>query len=271
MKFDSNLAWKRASASVTANREVLLALAGVFFLLPSLAFSLLFPQPAPTPGMDSQAMMRLTSDYYVGALPFLIPMLALQGWGTLAMLTLFTDRSRPTVGQALWRGLASVFTYVTALLLVALGTALVGALALGLASVTGSPIVAVAALAVVAVVSIHIAIRTSLMAPVVAVDGERNPIAAIRRSWRLTQGNAARIGLFYVLVLVAFAVALILVMMVLGIVLALLADQGLARVIATFASSTIGSLMTLYFVAIGAAVHSQLSGPSPEAERAPFE
>ena len=41
MKFDSNRAWREASASASANREVLLAVAGVFFLLPGLA-SVLF-------------------------------------------------------------------------------------------------------------------------------------------------------------------------------------------------------------------------------------
>ena len=41
MKFDSNRAWREASAAASANREVLVAVAGVFFLLPGLA-SVLF-------------------------------------------------------------------------------------------------------------------------------------------------------------------------------------------------------------------------------------
>ena len=36
MKFDSNGAWLDAMAAVRANRQVLLAVAGVFFLLPTL-------------------------------------------------------------------------------------------------------------------------------------------------------------------------------------------------------------------------------------------
>ena len=47
MKFDSNQAWKQAASQVSANRDVLIALAGVFLLLPVLAFSL-FTKDAPT-------------------------------------------------------------------------------------------------------------------------------------------------------------------------------------------------------------------------------
>ena len=49
-KLDTNAAWKEASAIVSANREVLLALAGVFFMLPSLALSVIAGEPEVVPG-----------------------------------------------------------------------------------------------------------------------------------------------------------------------------------------------------------------------------
>lgn len=271
MKFDSNLAWKQASASIAANRDLLLALAGVFFLLPSLVFSLLMPQPEPAPGMEPDAIMKLMSDYYIAAMPYFIPMAVLQAGGTLAMLTLFTDRSRPTVGEAIRRGFASILTYVLALMLVGFGLGGAAVLVLTLAGVTGVAALAVLAFVALIVGAIYVGIKTSLLGPVVAVDGERNPIAAIRRSWRLTKGNSARIGLFYLLVLVAFFVGLMIAMTLVGILLALVAGDETAKVVAAMVSAAIGSVMTLYFVAISAAVHRQLSGPSPEAVSAPFE
>jgi len=45
MKFDGNLVWQQASAAVSANREVVLALAGVFFMLPALGLALISPPP----------------------------------------------------------------------------------------------------------------------------------------------------------------------------------------------------------------------------------
>ena len=59
MRFDSNLAWKDAASAVSANRDVLLALAGVFFVLPSFAFALLYPQPEPPAGAAPEQLFEL--------------------------------------------------------------------------------------------------------------------------------------------------------------------------------------------------------------------
>jgi hypothetical protein len=72
MMFDSNLAWQRASATIRANREVFMALAGAFFLLPTLALTLLFPQPAPPPGASEAALMQFAMDYYTETMPVAI-------------------------------------------------------------------------------------------------------------------------------------------------------------------------------------------------------
>ena len=271
MTFDSNLAWKQASAAVSANREVLLALAGVFFPLPSLALSLLFPQPEPAAGMNSEAMMRLLGEYYQSVMPFFIPVGLLQAAGSLAILTIFTDRTRPTVGEAIRQGFIGMFPYVAALLLVGFGLGLLAVVALSLGAVTGSRGVAGVAVILVLVFGAYAFVRTSLAAPVVAVERERNPVAALRRSWLLTRGNAWRIALFYALVAVAFFFVLMILMALVGVVLAVIAGSETGEVVATVISSALGSVMTLYFVAIGAAVHRQLAGPSPDVERATFE
>jgi hypothetical protein len=271
MKFDSNRAWKEASSAVAANREVLLALAGVFFLLPSLAFSLFFPQPQTAAGMSEQQIFELTRNYYSSAMPFMIPVALIQAAGTLALLTLFTDRSRPTVGEAIRLGLAGLLSYFAAQLLLGIGLGLAGGLLLALGAVTGSKLVIGLVVVVIVVAAAHVAIRTSLVAPIVAVERERNPITALKRSWRLTRGNAGRIFLFLLLVVLAFVVVVSIVMAIVGIVLALVAGAELARVVAAVVSSALGAVMTLYLVAILAAVHRQLAGPSPQAVSAPFE
>lgn len=271
MKFDSNLAWKQASSAVSANREVLLALAGVFFLLPSLALSLLFPQPEPAAGMNSEAMMKLLSEYYRSVMPFFVPVGLLQAAGSLTMLTLFTDRTRPTVGEAIRQGFLGMFPYVSALLLVGFGLGLLAVFALTLGSLAGSSLVAGVAVTLVVLFGAYAFVRTSLAGPVVAVERERNPLNALRRSWLLTKGNVGRIGMFYALVALAFFFVLMILMAIVGVVLAVVAGSQAGEVAATVISSAIGSVMTLYFVAISAAVHRQLAGPSPDVERATFE
>ena len=91
MKFDSNLAWQRASSAVAANREVVLALAGVFFLLPTLGLTLLVPPPQPSPGAGTEAVMKSFNEYYSAAFPYLLPIAVLQAMGMLALLTLLTE------------------------------------------------------------------------------------------------------------------------------------------------------------------------------------
>lgn len=271
MKFDSNLAWKQASSSIAANREVLLALSGVFFLLPSLAFALFFPQPQPVAGQSETQAMAALQAYYLSAMPVLIPMAFIQAAGTLALLTLFTDRSRPTVGEAIRLGLAGILPYIGAQLLLGLGLGLLGGIALALGAVTGVPAIAGIVMAAVVIAAVYAGIKTSLVAPIVAVERERNPIAALKRSWQLTRGNSVRIALFYALLLIAFVVVMSVIMAVIGITLAIVAGAEATRIVAAVLSAAIGAVMTLYLVAALAAVHRQLAGSSPEAASAPFE
>lgn len=271
MKFDSNLAWKQASSAIAANREVLLALAGVFFVLPSLAFALLFPQPEPAAGQSQAQMMAAVQQHYLAALPLLIPMALVQGAGSLAMLTLFTDKSRPTVGEAIRQGFAGIASYIAAQLLLGMGIGLVGGTALAIGAVTGVGAVAVLIGAAVAVGAIYVTIKTSLVGPIVAVERQRNPIAALQRSWRLTTGNSLRIGVFYLLLVIVFFVVLGIITAIVGIILAAIAGGETSRIAGAVVSSVLGAVMTLYFVAVLAAVHRQLAGPSAEAAGAPFE
>lgn len=261
MKFDSNLAWKQASEAVAANREVLFALAGVFVLLPNLAFSLLFPQPEPPAGLPPEQTFEFLSAYYAPALPWLLAVIALQAIGSLALMTLFTDRSRPTVGQAIRLGIAYLPTYIAAHLLLGMGLGLGGGLLLSVAGVTGSRTVIGLAFVLLAAVFGAVVVRTSLTTPAIAVEGLRNPIAALRRSWHLTQGNGLRLLSFYMLVAVAFIIVMLVIMLAIGALLALLLGTGgTAKAIAAFVSTALSTVVTVYFVGIIASVHRQLAG-----------
>ena len=271
MKFDSNQAWKQAAAQVSANRDVLLALAGVFFLLPSLAVSLLLPQPQPAAGATPEQMVEQAMTAYTSALPFVIPLLLLQALGVLAMLTLFTDRRRPTVGESIKLALTGIVPYVLAQLLLGLAIGLIAS-ALGvIAAVTQSIALVAAMVVVIALVAIWLVVRTSLTAPVIAVEHVRNPLTALQRSWLLTKGNSLRLALFYLLVGIVFLVVIAVVMAIIGILLALVASEGVATTVAAVVSAAMGAAMTVYLIAIIAAVHRQLAGPSAEAVGATFE
>ena len=279
MKFDGNQAWRQAVAWVSANRDVVIAIAGVFFLLPSLVTSLFGPQPpAPTVGMTARQMIAAAQLFYLRALPFLIPMLLLQGVGILALLMLFTDARRPTVGTALRQGVAGILSYVVAQLLPGFA---IGALAATIFVVAGLLVallggaattsLVVLALAVSIVAAIYVFVRCSLSGPVIAVERTRNPIRALMRSWTLTSGNTGRLVLLYLLLGILFIVVITTVTAVTGIVLALALSPANARTVSEIISSVLSAAATVYFVAILAAAHRQLAGPATADHRATFE
>lgn len=271
MRFDSNRAWKEASGAINANRELLYALAGVFYLLPSLAVALLYPQPAAPAGLTGQAAMDATVKYYGSALPAMVPMLIFQAAGTLALLTLFTDRRRPTVRQAIGRGFAGLIPYLISQLILGVGVGLIGGAILTVAAVTGLAALVALVTVLIAIGLLYAWVRSSLAAPVVAVEEERNPLAALRRSWALTRGNTLRITMFYVLVALAFLAVIGVIMMLVGTLLAVTIGGKTAKIVAAIVSSTLGSTMALYFAAILAAVHRQLAGDRSETLSATFE
>ncbi|MDG2005487.1 MAG: glycerophosphoryl diester phosphodiesterase membrane domain-containing protein [Novosphingobium sp.] len=248
-----------------------MALAGVFFLLPTLGLTLLVPPPEPLPDAGTEAMMAMMSDYYAAILPFVLPMVLFQAAGTLGLLTLLTDRSRPTVSEAIRLGVRGVFPYVLAQLIIGLGVGVVGGFILAIGAVTGvAAIAAIGAGAIFALV-IYTLIRTSLVGPIIVVEGERSPVAALKRSWQLTQRNTARIGLFYLLVGIAILFVTMVISLVAGLLFALFGSAEVSRMADAVIQSGLSAVMALYFVSIIAAVHRQLAGLSPGEVSATFE
>ena len=269
-KLDTNAAWKEASAIVSANREVLFALAGVFFMLPSLALAVIAGEPEMVPGMSREQMMAAMEEFYTGAWWIILVSAVLQIIGLMAILTLMRDRSRPTVGEAIRAGLTGTPSYLAAQLVVVIALSLIGGVLIGVAAAV-SPALAVVMVLVVLGAIVFAVFRLLLVAPVVAVEGVRNPLSAMARSWRLTKGNFWRIFAFILLILILFVVVVGIVMMVVGLILALVTSGEPQRIIAAVFSSALGAVGVVYFAGVIAAIHRQLGGPVAADLSATFE
>ncbi|PNU05896.1 hypothetical protein [Novosphingobium guangzhouense] len=265
MKFDSSRAWTQASQAVSANREVVLALAGVFFLLPQLVFSIFFPPPETGAGMSEAQMMTALKGYYVSIAPVLIPMALFQALGSLSLLCLLDSDRRPTVGGAIRAGLKGVVPYILAQMLTGMALAVIAMAVAGVLGMVGGVVGGVIGLALVLVLAIFVGVRLSIAAPVIAVEHVFNPVAALVRSWKLTRGNTARLLGFYALLVIAMVVLLIFGN-VLTMPIALLAPGEVARFVAAAVEAVLATVMALYFVAVIAQVHRQLAGPSAETQ-----
>lgn len=279
-KLDMGAAWTQATGLMAANRDTISAIAGLFFFLPSMASALLVPglsnpsQPAPPPGADPELVMQAMLDQmtasYAENWPVLLLVILLQFAGSMSLFALLTDRDNPTVGEALGTGIKSLPSYLAAQLITVIGASLAIGIPLGVLSALGGAAVSVLAVLVAMILIVYVAVKLSLAAPVIAIDGLRNPFAALARSWQLTKGNSLRIFLFIVLLLLVIGIISVLVTGILGLVLA-----SIGGTVATIGSAAVNALvsaiLTAVFLVVTVAIFRQLAGHSPERQAEVFE
>jgi hypothetical protein len=271
MKLDSNQAWQDAQAAIKANREVLLALAGAFFLIPTLAFALLYPQPTTPATLTPQQAATLLQTFYREAFPFMLPVVALQVVGAMTVMTLFTDRTRPTVGAAIRHGAIDTVVFLAAMLAFWVVSGLVVGILVAIAALTGVVALAGMVTAFCFGVLLYCTLRMAMVMPIIAVEGERNPLLALRRSWALTRGNGLRILLILALLFIVYFVISAALTALGGIAFAVMLGAKASDIAVAILTSAAGAVFTLYMIAVLAMIHRQLAGPSPERVGATFD
>lgn len=261
-KLDMGRAWNEAVALLSANRQVVLIVAAVFFLLPNLMLTLLAPEAAQPPEMPAGAQLNMEQalaelSAWFGDVWWMYAAIAVvQAVGTLALLALLTDRARPTVGEAIGFGVKALPTYLATQLIVSLGFGLAGGLAVVL--MQALPLAGVLLGLVVIIFGVYALIKLSLVTPVIAIEKQMNPMTALQRSWRLTKGNSLLILAFFILLGVAFVV----ISLVVGLVLAAFAMLGeqVGLIVGAIGNGAVSMAMVTVMVAALAAVHRQLAG-----------
>lgn len=280
-KLDMGKAWTQTTALIGANKDTLSALAGLFFFLPSFGAALFLPEATTTipaggqrqsgdPQVAMQQALDQISALYADNWPVLLAVSIAGFIGSMSLLALLSDRGHPTVGEALGKGIRSIPAYIAAQLLSALAAGLALGLPFGVVTAFAPPPVAAVVALLLIVAIAYAAIKFSLIAPVIAIDGERNPMAAIARSWRLTKGNSLRIFAFFVLL---FVVIVIIGVLLQGILTLLLSAAGgeVARIGIAAVSALVNAMITVIFLVVLAAIHRQLAGAAPERLSETFE
>lgn len=263
MKFDSNLAWQDASQAVRANREVLAVLAGVFVFLPTMVVTVLCPLPQPPAGASTEQVSALVQAWLSDNRWWLLGMVVAYDLGALAMLGLLRDHSRPTVGQAIGQALGGLAALLLARLLLFAALLLVFVPVLALTAALGSAAGAVVGIALCLAIIIYALIRTALVSPLIAKEGLRTPLLALRRSWQLTAGNAGGIGLFFALVWIAYQVVAFLATKLVDLVALQVAGASAAGFVSAVFGAGLAAVFSTYIAAMLGATHRQLAHPVP--------
>jgi hypothetical protein len=270
MKFDMSAAWRDATAMIGANREVLLVVAGIFFFVPSLILTFavgdLQELAVAEPDDLQQAMLALYAEW--GWLFGLVSLATMIGY--LALLALLRDHNRPTVGEAIKIGLVGLLQAIGAYIVLVLGLGLVVMALAALAGLTGSAAVGALAVLIIIPVFFYVLVKVSLSGPVIAIEKVYNPFRILARSWRLTKGNSFRLLLFYLLLVVAYFVISIVVGLIVA-ALVVISGDSIGLMVNALLSGVVGAIAYTVFVAVLAAVHRQLSGPSAAAVGETFE
>lgn len=259
-RFDSNRAWQDAAAAVSANRDVLIALVGVFVVVPAFALAVLIPMPEPQPGAEPEAILDLLGAFFRQHWAFFVAAGLFNTIGTLALLALFGHASRPTVGEAIRRGLAATPSGIAVQLIQGLMLSMVVLIPGTLLGAAG-PGFGILGLMIGLGAAAWLWIRLGLASPAIVVEGQRNPIAALQRSFALTRGNGSRLLLFFALLVVAFVIATQLIQVAVTLITQGLAGAEAALIVGALVAGILQGVMTAYLVAALAASHRQLAGP----------
>ncbi len=254
---DSNAAWRLAKRMVSHNRDMVVAIAGVFFVLPDLVKALL-PMPQFHEGMTVQQASEAITRFYAGT-PWLIGVIVvlsgLSMVGFLTVLTILLDRRRPTVREALGTGFRLLPTYLAAQVLIVIVLSFVWALLLGVfARVLPASVAPLAA----TMLMIYPVLRVVLVGPELVIRRVWNPIRGISGALACTRGHGAALALVFGPALGLFVVAYGLVMIVIETVLARLGTGEAPRLIGEAISVVLLAVGYSYFAAIVAATYQQL-------------
>lgn len=263
MKLNITTAWEEAVAMVSANREVLAVLAGVFFLLPGLALELFLPKPAEPASEDPKVLLEMLQTYWAMAAPYVLGMFLMQTIGQLAVNRLLGGQPGATVGEALREALGGLPILILVQLLLAFAWMVAGIVLIGLPAAAGVPALSILTGLALLVVAIWAGARLSLIPPLIAIEAQRNPVAIIRRSWDLTRGNAGMILVFLLLVLVVAIVTSIVATVIGGLLGTVLMGEHGGAIAAGVISSLLSAVFTLYVTATVVAFYRQLTGAVP--------
>lgn len=279
VKFDMGKAWDDTTGLLRKNFGLVASIVGLFYFLPQAIVALLVPEIAnfqpdtPPPGTDPkivfEAMQAAYMELFEHAWPYWLAITVMQYFGAISALALFTKGQNPTVGQALAAGLKGTPIYIAAQLIYILAASFGLGIPLGLAFAL-LPLLGVL-LALAAIVLIfYVAVKLMLVPTVIAIDGERNPIAAIKRSWQLTKGNSIRIFAFIFILMIVITLITLVATMIFAVIFALFGEP-IATIGTGLFTALLGAISASVFLLALAAIHRQLSGTTSPMEIDAFE
>ena len=252
--------WDEATGAITANREVLMAVLGVFSILPNFALQMLAPVPEPVSGQAPEQLLTKLGQYFDANWVPLVAVIAVQFFGMLVTLALLADPARPTVSEAMRQAARAAPSFLAALLLALAGSFLTALIPVTLIGLTGSLSLTQVAAVIGTVVILYMLIRFAFAGPAVLLDGQRNPVLALRRSFAATRGIGWQLLVFILLIFVAFRIVGWLITAAVVLVTTLIAGDAGAALVGALIACIVQAALAATFVAVIGASYRQVGG-----------
>jgi hypothetical protein len=239
MKFSYSEVWNDAVELLRANATIVIALAGVFLFLPVLIVAHFLPMPKSE---DFRDLIRLLQEYFAANFHWLVLGRLVAMVGEISILLLFLDARGRSVGTLIAAALMILPFYFLVSLL--------------------SGIIAGIGFVLLIVPGLYLIGRLALAGPHVVGAGERNPIAAITRSFELTKGNGWAVLGLLILVWIAGAIIAAVAGALLGILFIAVAGQDVGAFLANIVNSATNAALETVMAAVLAALYLRLRGGS---------
>lgn len=238
-QLDLMTCWNEVRRLMVANREMVIAVAGLFHFLPTLALGLFIPDPDTASASGARQVIEVMTAYAAAYWPWLLVASMLSMAGALAILSALLRADRPTVGESLALAAVLLPGYFAASALSAM--AIAGGLFLFILP------------------GVYLAVRWMLIGAVAAAEGERNPIDQLRGSWHLTRGNVLQVALYFAVVLLVGVVAMAAFSLITGIVFRLLLPDAISAPLIVGADSLVSTILGIVILLSYAAIYRQLA------------
>lgn len=268
-KLDMGRAWVQATGMIGANRDLVGVLAGLFLFIPMfVVVYALFSSGIDLGGGAGSGGGEPNPERVAAEINALLVanwwalLLAVVGQlcGSIAILALLGDPDRPTVREVLGMVPRLILPIIGAQLLIALLTQLPSLIA----GLLPEPVAA--GLGLVALpLTIYLTVKFCLTSAMIVLGRKRNPIEAMRGSWRLTKANSLRLFAFFAMLILVAAVIGLILLLVIGLVLSAAGDR--AAVIGN--AAVFALLLTVFYTmsfALTASIYRQLTQSLPDEE-----
>ena len=259
-RFDTMKIWDEASAALLANREVLLAVLGVFAVLPLFALKMFLPLPEPLSGEQPAQLLERWGFYFDANWLSFVAVLAVELFGMLVTLALLGDSRRPTVGEAIRGAARGAPSFMVALIGGAALAFLSGLVPVTVIGLSGSLALTQVAAVIGTVVILYMLVRFAFIGPAVLLGGDRNPVYALRTSYFATKGIGWQLLVFNLLIYLAFGIVGWLIKAAVVIVTTLIAGAEGGTLAGNLIDSLAQAALAATFVAVIVASYRQVGG-----------